>query len=153
MDIHIECRMSKSSELNMHYLPYLSCFLSVSHLKLPSVIVDYAVCSYWWQSPCCTTELETYPSCQPDVAPWIKSTASYSPLHTPPSVFSSLHSTSYYYKFKFLKDYTQHEIIQYLSFCVSSKFTHLAANDQIDFAVFKAEKYSTAYRYHILFTH
>lgn len=44
-------------------------------------------------------------------------------------------------------------MIQYLSFCVSSTFTHLAANDQIDFAAFKVEKYSTVYRYHILFTH
>lgn len=37
-------------------------------------------------------------------------------------------------------------MIQYLSFCVSSTFTHLAANEQIDFAVFKVEKYSTVYR-------
>lgn len=30
-------------------------------------------------------------------------------------------------------------MIQYLSFCVSSTFTYLSENDQIDFAIFKAE--------------
>lgn len=145
--------MSKLSELNMHCFSYLSFFicktfkitLSYCGLRSPQLLItvtllynrslNLSLMSAWNSTPGKTNDF------------------SFS-LHTLPSAFSTLQATSYCCKpsFYFL-DFAWHEMIQYLSFGVSSSFTHLAANDQIDFTVFKAEQCSTVCEYHIFFLH